>query len=146
MKICNCTLPYTNPEACDYCSNNTDRRVTVGGVERAKTINKQDLDDLFEWVIDYTLKYNDYSLDDTEKSLKLKLHLPGVYKEDIKVKFTDTNLEITAKSSIFVPETNITYDLGFKPNKKGITVSYENGVLEITVAKPEKEVLEVEIK
>ncbi len=109
-------------------------------------MQEQDLDDLFEWVIDYTLKYNNYSLEDNEKSLKLKLPLPGVYKEDIKVKFTDTNLEITAKSSIFVPETNITYDLGFKPNKKGIVVYYENGVLDITVAKPEKEVLEVEIK
>ena len=109
-------------------------------------MNEQYLNDLFEWVIDYTFNYNDYSLGDNEKNLKLKLPLPGVYKEDIKVKFIDTNLEITAKSSIFVPETNITYDLGFKPNKKGITVSYENGVLEITVAKPEKEVLEVEIK
>lgn len=109
-------------------------------------MKEEDLDDLFEWVIDYTLKYNDYSLEEDEKKLKIKLPLPGVYKEDIKVKFVDTNLEITAKSSIFVPETNITYDLGFKPNKKGIIVSYENGVLEVTVAKPEKEVLEVEIK
>lgn len=22
MKICNCTLPYINPNACDHCSNN----------------------------------------------------------------------------------------------------------------------------
>lgn len=22
MKTCNCTIPYTNPDACKYCSNN----------------------------------------------------------------------------------------------------------------------------
>lgn len=106
----------------------------------------KDLDELFEWVIDYTLKYSNYSLDEDEKKLIIKLPLPGVSKEDINVKFIDTNLEIKAKSSIFVPETEITYDLGFKPSKKGITVYYENGVLEITVAKPEKVIIEVEVK
>ena len=53
-------------------------------------MNEQDLDDLFEWVIDYTFNYNDYSLGDNEKNLKLKLPLPGVYKEDIKVKFINS--------------------------------------------------------
>ena len=106
----------------------------------------KDLDELFEWVIDYTLKYSNYSLDEDEKKLIIKLPLPGVSKEDINVKFIDTNLEIKAKSSIFVPETEINYDLGFKPSKKGITVYYENGVLEITVAKPEKVIIEVEVK
>lgn len=106
----------------------------------------KDLDELFEWVIDYTLKYSNYSLDEDDNKVLIKLPLPGVYKDDINVRFIDTNLEIKAKSSIFAPETNITYDLGFKPDKKGITVYYENGVLEISVKKPGKVIIEVEVK
>lgn len=106
----------------------------------------KDLDELFEWVIDYTLKYSNYSLDENDEKVIIKLPLPGVFREDINVRFIDTNLEIKAKSSIFAPETNITYDLGFKPDKKGITVYYENGVLEISVKKPGKVIIEVEVK
>ena len=106
----------------------------------------KDLDELFEWVIDYTLKYSNYSLDKNDEKVIIKLPLPGVFKEDINVRFIDTNLEIKAKSSIFAPVTNITHNLGFKPDKKGITVYYENGVLEITVKKPEKVIIEVEVK
>lgn len=27
MRACYCTLPYTDPKACDTCPNNTDREV-----------------------------------------------------------------------------------------------------------------------
>ena len=57
----------------------------------------KDLDELFEWVIDYTLKYSNYSLDENDEKVIIKLPLPGVFKEDINVRFIDTNLEIKAK-------------------------------------------------
>ena len=32
MKVCHCTLPYVNPEACKNCYNNSDQ-FTTGGTD-----------------------------------------------------------------------------------------------------------------
>jgi HSP20 family protein len=89
-----------------------------------------------------------------EKQLSLELALPGIKKEDVKIKLENSILNITAEQ---VKETEdkaknyirkefgkVSYSRSFKVNEKhfnvaGITAAMENGVLLVTLPKQVEE-------
>ncbi|HYG52727.1 MAG TPA: Hsp20/alpha crystallin family protein [Flavobacteriales bacterium] len=89
-----------------------------------------------------------------EKQLSLELALPGIKKEDVKIKFDNGVLSITAeqvkqtetdnKNYIRKEFGKVSYSRSFKVNEKhfktdAITASMDNGVLMVTLPKQVEE-------
>ncbi len=95
-----------------------------------------------------------------ENKIKAKIDLPGIDKKDIEIKVHDNLIEITAQKKnetkqegkdFFKYERSFAgyykaFTLPHKVNENQIDAKYENGVLEITAQKTEKETKRIEVK
>ena len=77
------------------------------------------------------------------ENLYVKVELPGVKKEDITVELDDTVLTVTAKRAVKTPEgdQNVEFkrslDVPEGVDATKIQAAYENGLLTLTLPKPE---------
>lgn len=92
-------------------------------------------------------------IEEKEEDIIVKADMPGMSKEDIKVKASEGNLEIRAESSKEIVEENEKYlrkergkrsykrnvSLPERVKTEGVEASYENGVLKVTLPKKESD-------
>jgi len=111
--------------------------------------------DNFSGLADHDFKIPAMNVDETETEFKISAEMPGVAEEDIDISLTDTMLTIcgekqtskeTSEGDRRVSECSYSgYErsmaLPFAADAKDITAEYKNGVLNLTIPKPQNQTI-----